>query len=104
MRKFVSRILGFIACAYHFFWHVVMQRDEPYTRQLCRMEEAYPFPFWSAFTLLNGVCWYHFLDSPTVFEAALCLGLIITGVWLIGHLIDYIQAHPDNTPDPPECN
>jgi hypothetical protein len=105
--RFISKILFLparcVAASYHFFWHVVMQRPEPYTRQLCRMEEAYPTIFWGVFTILNGLCWYHLFHSPTFIESLTCLGLILAGVWLIGHIIDYIQAHPEKTPDPPEC-
>jgi hypothetical protein len=102
MKKILIRLSSLISGAYRFIWHTCLQRDEPFTRQLCRIEEAHPWWFWTIFLALTGVCYYQMFVVGRFWPAFLGIAGLAFMVWLIGHLIDYIQKHPENTPYPPE--
>ena len=83
---------------YHFIYYEVLQRNEPFTWQFCRIEENSPYVFWLIVTsitvllgsvLLNGNWWQQSL-------ATYGLGFVI---WFTPHIIDSIQEH-NHEPNP----
>ncbi len=67
---------------YRWFYHDLMQRDEPYTRQAARIAEAHPTFFYGVIGTFVLMC---------------LVGLTFIG-WFIYHIKDYIKRHPENKP------
>jgi fatty acid desaturase len=102
MKNSIEMLTCVISGFYRFVWHTCLQRDEPFTRQLCRIEEAHPWWFWAIFLALSGVCYYQIFAVGRFWPAFCSIVALVFMVWLVGHLIDYIQAHPENRSYPPE--
>jgi len=93
----IKRIRNAIAGAYHFIWAHVFQRPEPWTPQLCRMEEAWSGMFWFLLDVMVVTLW-ELLKNDGYWESVMVLSGYAFILWLKDHLIDYIQEHPKNTP------
>jgi len=86
-----------IGRAYHFVWAHVFQRPEPWTPQLCRMEEAWSYGFWFLLDAVVVALWELLKRGGFWQSVLIILGYLFT-LWLKDHLIDYIQEHPGNVP------
>ena len=86
-----------IAGAYHFIWAHVFQRPEPWTPQLCRMEEAWSYGFWFLLDAAVIALW-ELLKKAGFWESVMVLSGYLFILWLKDHVIDYIQDQPTNTP------
>jgi len=75
----MKRLIGKI---YHWFWSDIMQRDEPYTKQIARIAQAHPILYRSGLGFIIG-----FLVVSFAFM-----------VWFIMHIKDYIRRQPENKP------
>ena len=92
LRKLKNAIAG----AYHFIWAHVFQRPEPWTPQLCRMEEAWSWGFWFLLDVVVIVLW-ELLKRGDFWQSFIVGWGYLFTLWLKDHLIDYIQEHPDIT-------
>ncbi len=86
-----------VCAVYHHLWGHLLQRREPFTPQLCRMEEAWSWGFWFLLDAAVVALW-ELLKRGGLWQSALIIGVYLFTLWLKDHLIDYIQAHPDNRP------
>ena len=92
LRKLKNAIAG----AYHFIWAHVFQRPEPWTPQLCRMEEAWSWGFWFLLDVVIIVLW-ELLKRGDFWQSFLVGWGYLFTLWLKDHLVDYIQEHPKET-------
>ena len=88
----MEKIKAGIGKLYRFIWYDLLQRDEPFTWQFCRMQEKRPFVFWTIFLALGGIGWNYIFTGEWWQKVLAFVGLMI-GAWFIGHIVDSIQEH-----------
>ena len=77
-----SKMINWIGKVYKWIYGDILQRREPFTRQISRIAQAHPVLYYS------GIGWV---------IGFLVAGLVFLG-WLIWHIKDYIKRHPENKP------
>ena len=92
----LRRLSNFIAAVYRFIWANIFQRPEPFTPQLCRMEEAWSYGFWFLLDIAVVALW-EMLKRGGFWQSVVFICGYIFILWLKDHLIDYIQEHPKET-------
>jgi hypothetical protein len=92
-----------IARRYHWFWHVLLQMDEPFTRWFCRIAQAHPLLWWGAIGTFAVTSFITTIFAPWSWRILGMVASVFMG-WFVPHIRDYIKTHPENTPDPPEAD
>lgn len=90
-----------ISRRYHWFWHVLLQMDEPFTRWFSRIAEAHPIFWWGGNGTFALCSFITAVFAPWSWRILGLVASVFMG-WFVPHILDYIKAHPENTPDPPE--
>jgi hypothetical protein len=98
MAHIITPILDWIARAYHWFYHIFLQRpeSEPITRQASRIVQRWPAFCWGLALLILGVTawlpvlvlWWLFLTIPVYLFAW----------WWMYHILEYSVAHKEDNP------
>lgn len=86
-----------VASNYYFVWHIILQRDEPFTRQYARIAERW---LWESIVFVGLQLAGAILINIFGNTWERIFGLIGAGffAWFIPHIVKYVQDHHGDNP------
>jgi hypothetical protein len=86
-------MIKFIARIYLWFYHILLQRPEPFTRQADRMERKWPY-------LTYGIALALMFITARLDSWWLVITFVVYAffLWFMPHINSYQREHPDNEP------
>lgn len=90
-------LLDLLAKFYYFIWYKGAQRNEPWTPQMCRIEQKWPEFVWGVTLSLFGLMGVWIADG-TIWQKIVGIAVFLFYWWFIHHCIDYIKNNPNNQP------